>query len=294
MMAAGAIALPNERRRAHNASAYKLPCSIDTERPQLGNAALALVRALALASLFPAGGLSPAAAQEAAPPESGSLRLSFTEGLGYEAETGEPGALVVRELLAASYARLSGSADVSSAIGVAPGNYSALIDSAGLHFAYRLLGTGPTGIFLDSHLRYRELFEDAWELRAGGTVRGEYGAPVDEQGLFGDWAVGFEEIRIAITGLPIALWGGNPLLRIGAGWRFSPRWALDAAIEFFSDEDAAYFPRTLFEYGSSLELPALTLRCRLVVKYSDFPTPTGYFDGYALRVTATVPIQGGW
>ena len=257
------------------------------------NTASALARVLALASLATIGRLAPAAAQEAAAPGEGSLELSYTEGLGYEAETGESGALVVRELLSASYGRLSGSADISSALGVAPGNYSALIDSAGLHFAYRLLGPGPAGISLDSHLRYRELFENAWELRVGGTVRGELGAPADEQGLFGDWAVGFEEIRIGITGLPIALWGGNPLLRLDAGWRFSPRWALDAAIEYLSDEDALYFPRTLYDFGAKLDLAAMTLRFRVVLKYTDFPTPTGCLDGCAFRAAATFPIQGG-
>jgi hypothetical protein len=80
---------------------------------------------------------------------------------------------------------------------------------------------------------------------------------------------------------------------MGAGWRFSPRWALDAAVEFLSDEDAMYFPRTLFDFGASLALRSLSLRCRLVIKYSDFPTPTGYVDGYAIRAAATFPIYGG-
>jgi hypothetical protein len=200
---------------------------------------------------------------------------------------------VIRELMRASEGRLQGSADISTAIGVAPGNYSALLDSAGAHIAYRITGQGATGLYADAHLRYRELFENAWELRFGGTARARWGPGYEEEGLFGDWAVGFEEIRIAISGLPIALWGGNPLLRLGAGWRFSPRWALDAAIEFLSDEDAMYFPRTLFDFGASLALESLSLRFGLVIKYSDFPTPTGYLDGYALRAAATVPIKGG-
>jgi hypothetical protein len=254
----------------------------------------ALKQACALAFLVAIGASFPASAQEAAQPEGKALRLSYTEGLGYEAETGEPGAAVIREFLSANYGRLGGSADISTAIGVAPGNYSALLDSAGIHFSYRITGQEAEGISLDSHLRYRELFEDAWELRIGGTVRGAFGASADEQGPFGDWAVGFEEVRIAITDLPIALWAGNPLLRLGAGWRFTPRWALDAAVDYLSDEDAAYFPRTLFDFGSILALDSLSLRCRLIIKYTDFPTPTGYLDGYAFRVAATVPIQGGW
>jgi hypothetical protein len=249
-------------------------------------------RALAIALLAAAGGLVPAAGQEGEAPQGTPLRLLLTEGIGYETETAEPGTIVVRELLSASLGRLSGSADLSSAIGAATGSYSALLDAAGLRIAYRVLGEEPNGIFLDARLRYRELFEGARELRFGGTARGLWGPDAGAEGFFGDWAIGYEEIRITIDGLPIALLGGNPLLRLDAGWRFSSRWAADAAVEFFSDEDAGYFPRTLFDFGSRLDLAALSLQCRLVIKYTDFPTPTGYVDGYALRVAATIPLKG--
>jgi hypothetical protein len=241
-----------------------------------------ILPAMALAGLMAAGSFSTATSQE----------LSFTEGIGFETETAEPGALVLRELLSASEGRLSGDADISSAIGVAPGNYSALLDSAGLRFAYRFSDGETSGISLDSRLRYRLLVEDAWELRFGGTANGRWGSGVESKGFFGDWALGFEGLRTAIGGLPAALWEGNPLLRADLGWRFSRAWSVDAAAETFSDEDASDSFRTLFDFGSSLELSALSLRFRLVVKYSDFATPTGYIDGFDVRVAATIPIKG--
>jgi hypothetical protein len=270
---------------------YFGPSSVsDAGRPQLGNANL--LRGLGLACLVAARGLSPAAGQEARQAERPPLEASLAAGIGFETETGESGAIVLRELLSAAEGRLSAAADISSALGVAPGNYSALIDSAGLHVAYRLFGPGPTGISLDSHLRYRELFEDARELRFGGRVVGRWGGDIESKGIFGDWALGFEGIRTAIDGLPTALWEGNPLIRVDAGWRFSSRWTVDAAVESNSDEDASYSFRTLFDFGSSVDLAALSLRCRLMIKYSDFFTPTGYIDGFAFRVAVTIPLKG--
>ena len=242
----------------------------------------------------PSGGAEASADLEADLPKApgAQVALSLTETLGFETETGEPGSVVLREFLRASYGRYSGSADLSSSLGAASGSYSAFFDSVGAHFAYRVFGPESEGSFLDAYLRYRKLFVNAWELRIGGMARGVFGPRPAERGAFGDWAIGYEEIRIAVTGLPLALWGGNPVMRLGGGWRFSPRWAADAAVEYFSDEDAAYFPRTLFDFGASLELEKVSLRCRLVIKYTDFPTPTGYIDGYALRLAATIPLMG--
>jgi hypothetical protein len=243
--------------------------------------------AIGLACLLAAAGSLPAASQE-------ENRLGFflTESIGYEVETDEPGALAARELLSASMGSLSGSVDISSAIGIAPGNYNALIDSAGLHFAYRFSDLEEATISFDSHLRYRELFEDAWELRYGATVKGFWGPGLAERGIFGDWAMGFEGISTVIGALSVPLTDGNPLFRFDAGWRFSSLWAADAAIESFSDEAAAYFPKALFDFGASLQLSSLTLQCRLMIKYADFFTPTGYLDGFALRMTAKIPLKG--
>jgi len=251
------------------------------------------LRAAAAAFVAAAGFIFPAVGCGQGARPATPIRLAFTESLGFETETLEPGAIVLAERLSGAEGRLSGSADISSSLGVAPGNYSALLDSGGLHFAYRLFGQEAPGVFLDSHLRYRFLIQGAWELRFGGVVGGGWGAGRDESGTFGDWEVGFEGLRTFIEDLPVALWQGNPLVRADLGWRFSRRWTADAAIATFSDEDASYSFRTFFDFGSSLELAALSLRLRLVVKYSDFATPTGYIDGFALRAFATIPLPGG-
>jgi len=265
------------------------PASPGSTFPRCGRSKAPL-HVLPLVCLVAALGISPAASQEADGREGSRLLIFFTEGLGYAAETGAPGAIVVRESLSAAKGWLSGSADFSSAKGVVSGNYSALVDSAGSHCAYDLTSLGLDGISLDAHLRYRVLFEDAWELRYGGTVVGRWGPGKGTKGFFGDMTLGFEEIRTAIKNLPIVLLEGNPLIRFDAGWRFPTRFAADLAIESFSDEDATYFPKTMFDFGSSLELAAFSLRCDCVAKYTDFMTPTGYLDGIALRAAATIPL----
>jgi hypothetical protein len=243
-------------------------------------------RLLALASFIAQSAIVSAISQQ-------QCSLLFMGELGVESETGEPGALVARELFRAGVGRLSGSADVASAIGIAAGNGSSLIDSAGLHLAYLLGGFKRSDFLVDTYVRYRSFFEDAWELRLGGTVIGRWGKGLGAQGLFGDWALGFEEIRTAIGSLPISLWQGNPLFRAAIGWRFSPQWAATTAIESFSDEDASYLPRILFDSGVNLDLAAVSLQARAMLKYSDFFTPTGYLDGIAFRIGATVPLRRG-
>ncbi len=219
------------------------------------------------------------------------LRMFFGEGLGFEAETGRPGALLARELLQVCEGRFSGSVDLSSALGVVEGTDSSLIDSTGLHFGYRFAHFRRTDLFLDSFMRYRFLFVDAWEFRIGGKVIGRWGPTLNERGLYGDWALGFEGIRTAIRYLPSVLWEGDPLLRVALGWRFSREWSFDTALESFSDEDATYFFRTLFDFGTNLCLDSFALRAHLMLKYSDFFTPTGYLDGLALRIAATIPLR---
>ncbi|MDA8427204.1 MAG: hypothetical protein M0Z80_13840 [Treponema sp.] len=218
-------------------------------------------------------------------------RMFFGEGLGFEAETGRPGAIVAREVLTACEGRLSGQADFSSALGVVEGTDSSLVDSAGLHAVYAFLRFRRTELSADAFVRYRFLFVDASEFRFGGLLRGRWGAGFRERGLYGDWALGFEDIRTAIRYIPDPLWEGNPLLRVALGWRFSRLWSADASIASFSDEDATYFFRTLFDFGANLRMESFALRAHLVLKYSDFFTPTGYLDGLAFRLAATIPIR---
>jgi hypothetical protein len=248
-------------------------------------------RSAILANLIMFGIASSLWGREYPQPRPESLRMFFGEGLGFEAETGRPGALVARELLRVCEGRLAGSMDISSALGIVEGTDSSLIDSTGFHFGYRFAHLWQTDLFLDSFMRYRFLFIDAWELRIGGTVIGRWGAARDECGLYGDWALGFEGIRTSILYLPNALWEGDPLLRVALGWRFSREWSCDAALESFSDEDATYFFRTLFDFGTNLCLDSFALRTHLMLKYSDFFTPTGYLDGLAFRMAVTIPLR---
>jgi hypothetical protein len=66
---------------------------------------MGLFRTMAFTLLIVVGAISHVAAQDGRRPEGSPLALSFTEGVGIEAETGEPGALVIRELLSASEGR---------------------------------------------------------------------------------------------------------------------------------------------------------------------------------------------
>jgi len=253
------------------------------------------LRASALACFVALGAFAAAWGQEGDTPRqgAGTPELFFAAGLGLESETGRPGALVARELLSASAGRFSGSADVSSALGIVEGTEGSLVDSAGLHAAYLFGRTKRAAFFFDTFLRYRFLFSYAWELRFGGTVIDRWGAGLGQSGLFGDWALGFEDIRTTIEALPAPLWEGDPLLRLSVGWRFSSRWLARATLESFSDEDTTYFFRTLFELAVGLDLPDLSLGARLMLKYSDFFTPTGYLDGAAFRLGVTLPLKRG-
>jgi hypothetical protein len=249
-------------------------------------------RACLLAGTLAAMALSPAAGQEAARPGESPFALAWEESLGLASETGRPGAFIVKELLAFTAGPFSGTADISTALGIEGGTESFLVDSTGLHFGCRVLEPRFPGIFLDSQLRYRKLFEGAWELRYGGILWGRWGEGNEARGLFGDWAVGFEGIRTAIDGFPSAFTEGNPMARLALGWRFSPDAASALAMESFSDDVASYFPKILFDLGSSLALPKLTLQLHLILLYTDFFTPTGYVDGYSMRLSATLPLKG--
>ena len=225
-----------------------------------------------------------------APP---SLTCAITQGAGFEAETGRPGALVLRELFEASWGRYSASADLSSAIAVVEGTDGALIDSAGVHGAYVLRRGARTDLVFDCFFRYRFLVAGASDLRLGAILRGYWGAGRSADGIFGDWAVGFEGVRTAIDYLPAALWEGDPLARAAVGWRFSPTWSVLGAVESFSDEDSTYFLRTLFDLSLAAEFARCALHADFMLKYSDFFTPTGYLDGLALRLALRLPLHGG-
>jgi hypothetical protein len=249
-----------------------------------------LAAALTLAALRLCGALSGPAAAEAP-------ALSYTLSLGFETETAVPGMLVVRELLAASQGRLSGSADLSTSLDLHGPDQTRLVYSAGLRLSCLLAEAWGTTFFLDPSLRYRSLFAAGWEGRAGGTITGRWGAAapsgraVPGIGAFGDWRIGFEAIEMRLPVLPASLWQSNPLMRASFGWRFASGWKVEAAVQSFSEEDSTYFFRSLFDFGATLELEKLSLSGHLVLKYSDFFTPTGYLDGIALRLGISLPLD---
>jgi hypothetical protein len=88
----------------------------------------------------------------------------------------------------------------------------------------------------------------------------------------------------------LALRDFDPLLRAGLAWRCTDSLQVDLGVASFSEQEASYFFRTLFELGARLKLGEISFGATGTIIYSDFFTQTAYMDGFSLRVAASFPL----
>ncbi|HET7838361.1 MAG TPA: hypothetical protein VFL04_01290 [Rectinemataceae bacterium] len=226
----------------------------------------------------------------------GPLVLGLELGIGAESETGLPWAVEPSLALDADWDRYYARIELSQAFGELDWQRVLgyrVLDTAGMAVGWRPELADRLDLRLEAFSRYRSFGGAGYEARFGALALLQAGAMRGEAGPFFIAGAGYSRLMTRYSGTAVSQWDNDPLARIGFGWRDGRRLVLDMAISDYTGADASLWLKTFFEFGGRLafgEGEAPEARATLVLKYSDFFTLTSYLDGFALRLSMSLPL----
>jgi hypothetical protein len=215
-------------------------------------------------------------------------------GLGFDKESSRPAALELKLALAFFWPKLSFSIATDAVLldrlpgGAKDNPFLSLPDFALARVDWRPYAAPGFAFDVEGFGRWTRLTPHANEWRAGLILGTRLGR--DETGLrpdfFLDLGYSFVGTRYSSPRLTLDLYDWDPLLKAGLEWRLAKPLHLVFDIASYSDEEASFFFRSLFEFSTRLDLDAVSLSLTGTVVYSDFFTETAYIDGFSVRAGA--------